>query len=230
MDESPVLGVCPEATGAGILIAVIDTGINFQHPHILKPARGSSVGWAHEEVVVKPGAAADLHGHGTCCAALLAWLAPDADLLSIRVADERGVTDADRLTAGIEEGTRAGAQLLLCSLGVRTRFGFAMAEAVTAAAEPAVVLAARGPDEEIIPAACADALAVGARTGVDVVRDSSGSLWAHGFARPAPGPRNFSGSSMAAARAAAACARFAEIHGLRGRRLRDGFSKALDVC
>ena len=221
--------LCPDAQGAGITVAVLDTGINFQHPHILKPAQGCSIEYAGEELVVRPGAAPDRHGHGTCCAALLLWRAPEVTLHSIRVADARGVTDADRLRVGLEAAADRGVDVVLCSLGVRTRFGHSLAQTVSTLADRILVVAAAGADD-VYPALCPEALAVSVRDNVDAARTAKGGFLAAGTARPAPGPVNFEGTSLAAARRAAALARFAEGRPERGLALRDAFSNALDVC
>ncbi len=70
--------VAADKTGRGILVAVIDTGVSFDHPHIALPPRGVTVEWVDDRLEVVDGAAPDSFGHGTCCAALTHWLAPDA--------------------------------------------------------------------------------------------------------------------------------------------------------
>jgi len=96
----------PTATGSGVTVAVIDTGIEGAHPDF-KGADGSSrvIGSA----VVNPlaGTATDRYGHGTHVAGIIAGdgtrrypadpergryvgIAPDANLVSIKIADEDG--------------------------------------------------------------------------------------------------------------------------------------------
>jgi len=94
------------ATGSGVTVAVIDTGIDGDHPDLHR-ADGTSrvIGSA----VVNPlaGAATDTYGHGTHVAGIIAGdssrrdaadplsgryvgIAPDADLVSVKIADDDG--------------------------------------------------------------------------------------------------------------------------------------------
>jgi len=96
------------STGAGIGVAVIDTGISGDLPDF-QTAQGSSSSRVIASAVVDPGAtsAGDTYGHGTAVAGLVAgngWYrdssdplfgqyagtAPDANLISIKIADDSG--------------------------------------------------------------------------------------------------------------------------------------------
>ena len=82
-----------EATGAGVRVGIIDSGL--QHDHFA--LRGRVVESVAVELVdgeprVVPDDAGDLFGHGTACGGIILGLAPEAELVSIRVlgADLRG--------------------------------------------------------------------------------------------------------------------------------------------
>lgn len=96
------------STGAGIGVAVIDTGISGDLPDF-QTAQGSSTSRVVASAVIDPGAtsANDTYGHGTAVAGLVAgdgWYrdssdslfgqyagtAPDANLISVKVADDSG--------------------------------------------------------------------------------------------------------------------------------------------
>ena len=96
------------STGAGIGVAVIDTGISGDLPDF-QTEQGSSTSRVIASAVVDPGAtsAGDAYGHGTAVAGLVAgngWYrdssdarfgqyagtAPDANLISVKVADDSG--------------------------------------------------------------------------------------------------------------------------------------------
>jgi serine protease AprX len=96
------------STGAGVGVAVIDTGISGGQPDF-QTSQGSSTSRVIASAVVDPGAAtaSDTYGHGTAVAGLVAgngWYrdssdslfghyagtAPDANLISIKVADDSG--------------------------------------------------------------------------------------------------------------------------------------------
>lgn len=216
-------------TGAGIVAALVDTGINFGHPHLALPARGWSVRREDGEIVFEGHGFSDRYGHGTCCAALLHLLAPGASLLAVRVTAERPMTDADRLAAGIEKAAEEGAVVIAVPMGTRTRLGGGLQDAVHRALGLGAVVVAANPDDGLLPAGCAGAIPAHHRDGVDVMRQED-RIWAEGRARPAEGHRrNFWGASLATARVAAALARVAEQTGDRGAALAAGFPKVLDV-
>lgn len=76
------------STGAGVRVAVIDSGIDADHPRV----GGIAGGVALEVDTDGPdgcraveGLHEDLVGHGTACAAIIRSLAPDAEIFSVRV-------------------------------------------------------------------------------------------------------------------------------------------------
>jgi serine protease AprX len=96
------------STGAGVGVAVIDTGVDGALPDF-QTSQGSSSSRVIASAVVDPNAttAADMYGHGTAVAGLVAgngWYrgsddpmygeyagtAPDANLISIKVSDDSG--------------------------------------------------------------------------------------------------------------------------------------------
>jgi subtilisin len=75
------------ATGAGVRVAVIDSGIDNDHPAVAGAVRG----WA-EPAIDEQGTVTyatephgDLFGHGTACAGIIHGIAPQAELWSVRV-------------------------------------------------------------------------------------------------------------------------------------------------
>lgn len=143
-----VPSVAVEASGRGVRVAVVDTGVAFEHPHLGLPERAWSVAWEEGELVVR--AAAEPHflrgdrlGHGTCCAALLHLLAPDAELLSVRVTGDGPTTDVERLARGIQVAAEAGADIVCVALGTQSVARSGLDRAVAeASARGSVVVAA----------------------------------------------------------------------------------------
>ena len=224
-----VPAIAASTTGRGIRVAIVDTGVNFGHPHLRRAALGASISWKDGELSIDRRELTDRTGHGTCCAALVAFLAPDVELFAVRVTDDRATTDADRLAAGIELAVAEGARIISVSMGTRTAIRARLDDVVRAALGSGSVVVAAGPDDEVLPAACPGAIAAYHRDGVDVIFEE-GRLYAEGRARPAEGfRRNFWGSSLSTARIAAALARHAELTGLVGEALARGFSKAVEV-
>lgn len=77
------------ATGAGIRVAVIDSGVDADHPQLagavdVDGAVDFSVG-DDGDVVRTDGPHGDVFGHGTACAGIIHALAPEARITSVRV-------------------------------------------------------------------------------------------------------------------------------------------------
>jgi subtilisin len=212
-----VPAIAVEARGRGVRVGIVDTGVRFAHPHLLLPPRGRAP-------------LDDRVGHGTCCAALVHLLAPEAELYAVCVTNERGTTDASNLARGIDAAVEDGAEIVLVALGASS--AEPIDEAVARASARRAVVVAADPRQAVFPARSPGAVGVAHREGVDVALDGL-QIVAEGRARPVPGDapkaRNFWGTSLAAARAAAALARFQEATGERGDGLVRGFKKALFV-
>jgi subtilisin len=97
------------ATGAGVDVAVIDSGIDADHP--LVGGVDSAVAFRYDpdvegQVVEDVGPHEDLFGHGTACAGIIRRVAPECRLHSLRVLGERlsgkGVVFAAALRWAIE--------------------------------------------------------------------------------------------------------------------------------
>ena len=70
-----------EYSGSGVRIAVVDSGVHADHPHVRGVAGGVGIredGTLHDDFV-------DRLGHGTAVAAAIREKAPDADILAIKV-------------------------------------------------------------------------------------------------------------------------------------------------
>jgi subtilisin family serine protease len=82
-----------DGTGSGVRVAIVDSGVEGTHPALGGRLVASvSVERDGEGWRVVPGPADDLVGHGTACAGIVHALAPEADLVSVRVlgSDNRG--------------------------------------------------------------------------------------------------------------------------------------------
>jgi subtilisin family serine protease len=77
-----------DATGSGVKVAIIDSGIDKNHPRVGGIA-GAVVIEADEESTdgfrAVEGDHEDLVGHGTACAGIIRMLAPEAEIYSVRV-------------------------------------------------------------------------------------------------------------------------------------------------
>jgi subtilisin len=101
-----------EASGAGITVAVVDSGVDAAHPAVGAIDRAVAVRWdpETEEVMSAEGPHDDLFGHGTACAGIIRRAAPDATVWSVRVLGSqltgKGLVFAAGLRWAIAQGAR----------------------------------------------------------------------------------------------------------------------------
>lgn len=117
-----------DGSGRGMVVAIVDSGVEGSHPAVGgRLARSVSVERRGEDWVVADAPDLDVVGHGTACAGIIHGLAPEADLVSIRVlgADNRGNGGAfaHGLRWAIEE---SGASVVNLSLSSRSEQLFAL--------------------------------------------------------------------------------------------------------
>ncbi|MFL6241040.1 MAG: S8 family serine peptidase [Actinomycetes bacterium] len=99
------------ATGKGVKVAVIDSGVDATHPFVGEVAGGVVVEAAEgspDGVRITTGPHDDLFGHGTACAGIIRKAAPECDIYSVRVLGSkltgRGVVFAAGLRWAIDAG------------------------------------------------------------------------------------------------------------------------------
>lgn len=99
-------------------VAVIDSGVHPTHPHITaeRLLPGLSV-LADGTVLTDPAEALDKLGHGTAVTAAIQELAPEADILPIRVFRDGLRASARALATGIRLALEADCNLINLSLG-----------------------------------------------------------------------------------------------------------------
>lgn len=111
------------ATGAGVKVAVVDSGIDGGHAAV-----GGVAGYV--AVVADPGGESgtryvegpheDLVGHGTACAGIIRSLAPDVELYSVRVLGENLKGKGALFLAGIEWAVEHGMDVVNMSLSSKS--------------------------------------------------------------------------------------------------------------
>jgi subtilisin len=77
-----------DGTGAGVKVAIVDSGVESGHPRVGQVVRAIAVerdDSVEDGITFVEGPHADLYGHGTACAAIVRQLAPEVELVSVRV-------------------------------------------------------------------------------------------------------------------------------------------------
>ncbi|GAB2743810.1 type VII secretion-associated serine protease mycosin [Kitasatospora kifunensis] len=172
-------------TGSGVLVAVIDTGVDNQNPQLAGKVQNGPTLLVDKNTnqPVAGGSTTDTVGHGTKVAGIIAaahrdgvgfvGLAPGAQILSIRQNDDAGSGNVQTLAQAIQDAVNANAQVINISQDVRgtnadgSFGGSADLQSAIALAEAhnVVVVAASGNDGQegaTYPASYPSVLAVGA--------------------------------------------------------------------
>lgn len=152
----------PYTQGEGVTIALIDTGIDYDHPALFHVVSGK--GWDFVGNDGDPfdegngfdedsdGQTDEGRGHGTMVAGIAHLVAPAATLLPIRVLDDEGRGDSFDVARGIRYAVQQGADVINLSLGL-TLFCHTIEHELAAASEAGVmIVAAAGNDNTHEPA------------------------------------------------------------------------------
>ncbi len=102
-------------TGEGIRIAVLDTGIDYNHPD-LEDKMWDGIGYDFVNDNDDP---MDTDGHGTHVAGIIASVAPDAELMALKVIEEEGGKWQD-VSKAVLFARNNGADIISMSFGGRT--------------------------------------------------------------------------------------------------------------
>jgi subtilisin family serine protease len=107
------------STGAGVDVAVIDSGIEDGHPRVGRVDSAVALSYdpgAPDGVRVVVGPHQDLFGHGTACAGIIRQLAPDCRLHSVRVLGDRLTGRGPVFAAGVRWALDRGFAVVNLSL------------------------------------------------------------------------------------------------------------------
>ncbi len=128
-DVAGLDGVGPEwawegATGTGVRVAVIDSGIDADHPALgrcVDADGGAEIVLVDDEPSIRIGPHRDAYGHGTACAGIIHAMAPDARITSVRVLNERLSAKSTTFLAGLDWAIEQGFDVINLSLGTVKR-------------------------------------------------------------------------------------------------------------
>jgi subtilisin family serine protease len=133
------------ATGEGpVRVAVIDSGVNPEHPHIAEHGAIAGGVWIREDGTLDEDWI-DRIGHGTAVAAAIREKAPGAELYAVKIFDRALSSDLGTLMRAIDWAAEHGAHLINLSLGtVKREHEPLLAGAIRrAAAHGSIIVAAR---------------------------------------------------------------------------------------
>jgi subtilisin family serine protease len=169
-------------TGAGVRVAIVDTGIDLDHPALAGHLMG---GYDFVDGDALPDDVADGvdndgdgyvdegAGHGTHVAGIVAQVAPEAILMPVRVLDSDGVGSYFDIVAGIVYAVEQGAQVVNLSLSGPNEAAFLQAAVNYAWERGVLVVAAAGAYDVLYPARYEHVLSVGATDPQDQVAEFS---------------------------------------------------------
>lgn len=112
------------SSGAGVKVAVLDSGIDASHPWVRSVE--SSVALEHNAnapggVRFHDGPHEDLYGHGTACGGVIRRIAPDCELMSVRVLGRKLTGKGSVFAAGLRWAIQQGADVINLSLSTGKR-------------------------------------------------------------------------------------------------------------
>jgi subtilisin family serine protease len=208
-----------------VRVAVIDSGVHPDHPHIAANRLLPGVAIASDGTVTADDEATlDRLGHGTAVTAAIQEKAPGALILPVRVFHDALKTSARALVTAIAWSIEQGADVINLSLGtVNAAHREVFADAVAQAGEAGALIVAAREAEGVacFPGSLDGVLGVG--LDWDCPRErwrvEDGVFYASGYPRPIPGVaprRNLYGISFATAQASGFAARVGAKTGLRG--------------
>ena len=170
------------ADGEGIKIAVIDTGVNFEHPDLFGIGDEGKILGGYD-FIENDSTPQDTNGHGTQVAGIIAadgeitGIAPKSKILAYRVSEDGEAVSSELIIKAIKQAIIDGADIINISLGVdviHDDIDHAVNEAVDNGIIVVVAAGNSGPDEKTIgsPGANPNAITVGATyndTGSSIV-------------------------------------------------------------
>lgn len=105
-----------KATGAGVRVCVVDSGIEAGHPLVGPLASSYAVVNSPGGLDVQESEPVDHFGHGTACASIVRRVAPDCEIHNLRVLGDTGGGTGAALVAGLRWAVAQGFDVINLSL------------------------------------------------------------------------------------------------------------------
>ena len=105
-------------TGRGVRVAVVDSGVDSQHPALVDKVKASVEAYPDAgKINFRPSTSGDQAGHGTACAGIITSVAPDVELYSIKVLGANAAGSGEMFLAGLDYAIKQKMQVINLSLG-----------------------------------------------------------------------------------------------------------------
>lgn len=157
-----------EGTGKGVQVALLDTGIEVNHPALEGSVKGCwEVKRTPEGMRCIEAEGIDPVGHGTACAGIIHRLAPEAEIFSIRVIGGNAQGTGEQFVYGLHWAVEQGFKVINLSLGtLQQRYQVPLLELVDRAyySGICVVAAAHNRRQTSFPSQFASLIAVDNRS------------------------------------------------------------------
>lgn len=160
------------ACGAGVTVAVVDSGVDAAHPSVGAVGRAVALRWDSQtgQVLSAEGPHDDLFGHGTACAGIIRHAAPGAAIWSVRVLGSRLTGKGAVFAAGLRWAINHGAHVVNLSLSTSREDYFGLFHQIAdeaAFAGVVLVCAANNVPAPTYPAQFSSVISVAAHDGQD---------------------------------------------------------------
>ena len=109
------------ATGEGVDICILDSGVDADHPLVGGLESAVAVHVEGDETTIIPDERGDVCGHGTACAGIVRALAPRCRLHSIRVLGEGNTGSGDLILGGLRHAIERKFDVVNLSLSTTKR-------------------------------------------------------------------------------------------------------------
>lgn len=115
------LAALRDGDGAGVKVAVIDSGIEVSHPALAGRTLLDDVAISCDGVHlrIEEGGGRDVYGHGTAIASLIWQVAPRAQIGSFRALDSSNLSRTFVIAECVNQAIARGYQVINCSFGCR---------------------------------------------------------------------------------------------------------------
>ena len=213
------------ADGSGVRVCVLDSGVDAGHPAVSPVAERWAISEDEEGVFhFSPDTADDACGHGTACCGIVRRLAPDCDLISVKVLPDGFTGSGAMMLAGLRFAIERGYEVINMSLSTSRREFLGLLHELADAAyfgRSLIVASAHNLPVESYPWRFASVISVGSHERDDpelIVANGSPPVefFARGVAVEVPWPGGATitatGNSFATPHVSALCARILSKH------------------